>query len=149
MLDLAAACRVRMVLSGTPMPQSPLDLYTQLNVLWPKQELTGSRTAFKARADNDFPGLVEALQPIFTRTSKAALNIPPYEVVHLPCEMPPLQAELSELIENRFRRVLTDAAEWPWRNWPCCAKHDLCVFCRWRPTLTCLTRRTASSSYLP
>lgn len=112
MVRLAGAAKVRMILSGTPMPQGPLDLWSQLNVLWPKEELTGSRSTFKARADNDFAGLIASINPIFTRTSKAALDLPPYRVTFHEVEVPPLQAEIVDLINNRFRRQLEDADNW-------------------------------------
>jgi SNF2 family DNA or RNA helicase len=112
MVQLASAAKVRMILSGTPMPQSPLDLWSQFNVLWPKQELTGSRESFKARSINDFGALIADVSPIFTRTPKAALDIPPYHVEYVPCALPPLQAEVLELITNRFRRQLDDADDW-------------------------------------
>ena len=46
LVSLAKHSRVRMILTGTPMPQGGRDLYSQLNILWPGQELTGSRDAF-------------------------------------------------------------------------------------------------------
>src|SRR5439155_11560800 len=42
LLQIAQHARVRMILSGTPMPQSGKDLFSQLNVLWPGGELTGT-----------------------------------------------------------------------------------------------------------
>lgn len=112
MVELASAASVRMILSGTPMPQGPLDLWSQLNVLWPRQELTGSRSTFKARADNDFGSVITGINPVFTRTPKAALGIPPYAVTAHAVEVPPLQAEIIDLITSRFRRTLEDASNW-------------------------------------
>lgn len=112
MVDFARMAQVRMILSGTPMPQSPLDLWSQLMVLWPHNELTGTRETFKARADSDYPGLVATLNPIFTRTPKSALGLPDYRVIPHSVEAPPLQAEVLDLIIGRFRRRLDDAADW-------------------------------------
>jgi len=112
MVRLASAAKVRIILSGTPMPQGPLDLWSQLNVLWPHEELTGSRAAFKARADSQFDRLIAHLRPAYTRTPKSALGIPPYEVIRHPVEAAPIQAEVIDLIASRFRRQLSDAASW-------------------------------------
>ena len=49
LLEIAKHARVRMILSGTPMPQSGKDLYTQINILWPAGQLTGPRDTFGAR----------------------------------------------------------------------------------------------------
>lgn len=112
MVQLALAAKVRIILSGTPMPQSPLDLWSQFNVLWPRQELTGSRETFKARSIADFGALIAHVSPIFIRTPKSALDIPPYRLEYVPCALPPLQTEVVELITSRFRRQLVDADNW-------------------------------------
>lgn len=109
LVRLASSAQVRIILSGTPMPQGPVDLWSQLNVLWPKQELTGTRNAFKARADNNFQALIDSITPVFTRTAKDALGIPPYEVINHRVDLPPIQTEVVDLIANRFRRQLQDA----------------------------------------
>jgi SNF2 family DNA or RNA helicase len=112
MVRLAASARVRIILSGTPMPQGAVDLWSQLNVLWPRQELTGTRETFKARADNDFQSLIADIQPVFTRTSKEALGIPSYRVLEQDVPAGPLQMEIIDLIAQRFRRQLEDADSW-------------------------------------
>lgn len=112
MVRFAASARVRIILSGTPMPQGAVDLWSQLNVLWPRQELTGTRETFKARADNDFQSLIADIQPVFTRTSKAALGIPGYRVLEQSVPAGPLQTEIIDLIAQRFRRQLEDADSW-------------------------------------
>lgn len=110
--DLATRCRVRLILSGTPMPQGPEDLYSQLNILWPDHQLTGSRAQFQSRASHDFDGLVSDIAPFFVRTSKDELGIPPYIVTEHPVEMSSLQGEIYDLIVGRFRRALIDAPLW-------------------------------------
>jgi SNF2 family DNA or RNA helicase len=112
LVELARHARVRMVLSGTPMPQSGRDLYTQLGVLWPDGQLTGPRDAFAAKVERDFPGVVRDLLPFVSRTPKAALGLPPYEVRHHEIPLVGIQAEVYELIANRFRRRLVDAETW-------------------------------------
>lgn len=112
LVELAKRATVRMVLSGTPMPQSGKDLYTQLNILWPDGQLTGTRDAFAARVDSDFDEVVRNVMPFVSRTPKAALGLPPYQIHHHSAELTGTQAEIYELIENRFRQRIADAATW-------------------------------------
>lgn len=68
LLSLAPLPIRRDVLSGTPMPQSPSDLVSQLNFLWPGQglgmQISGSRTPR------------EVLGNLYVRTTKEELNLP-------------------------------------------------------------------------
>lgn len=111
-VQIASHARVRMILSGTPMPQSGRDLYSQLKVLWPAGELTGSRDAFGARLDADFVGVLRDVQPFISRTPKEALGLPPYKVVRHEVEMASLQSEIYELIRGGLRQRLAEAETW-------------------------------------
>jgi SNF2 family DNA or RNA helicase len=112
LLELARRARVRTILSGTPMPQSGRDLYTQLNVLWPDGQLTGTRDAFAARVDTDFGGVVRDLLPFATRTPKSELGLPPYELFTHDVPLTGIQAEVYDLVASGFRRDLADAPTW-------------------------------------
>jgi SNF2 family DNA or RNA helicase len=106
MIEIARRSRVRMILSGTPMPQSPRDLWSQFMILWPGGELTGPRARFGARADTNFDGLRDSLVPFFTRTPKHALGLPPYEIVRPTVELAPVQAEIYEAIADSLRQIV-------------------------------------------
>lgn len=110
--ELAKAARVRHILSGTPMPQSGKDLYSQLSIMWPDHQLTGSRDAFAAAVDRDFGQVARTIQPFAQRTPKAALGLSEYEVHCHDVSLEGTQAEIYELIEGRFRRALRDADSW-------------------------------------
>ena len=112
LLEVAKHARVRMILSGTPMPQSGRDLYSQLNILWPSGELTGTRGEFASRVDADFEGILQDVQPFVSRTPKEALGLPPYQVVRHEVPMESTQEEIYLLIESNFRRRLEDAEQW-------------------------------------
>jgi len=109
---VANHARVRMILSGTPMPQSGRDLYSQLNVLWPGGELTGSRDSFATRTETAFGSILAAVQPFVTRTPKSALGLRPYQLQRHEVELTGIQAEVYDLIVNNFRRRLQDADTW-------------------------------------
>ncbi len=112
LMRIAENARVRMILSGTPMPQSGRDLYSQLNVLWPNRQLTGAPDSFAARVDRQFRAVLRDVAPFVARTPKEALGLPPYEVLRHDVDMNPIQAEVYELIVNHFRRRLEDAESW-------------------------------------
>ena len=106
MIEIARRSRVRMILSGTPMPQGPRDLWSQFMILWPGEELTGPRARFRARADANFDSLRDALVPFFTRTPKEALGLPECRVHRPPVALAPVQAEIYEAIRERLRQVV-------------------------------------------
>ena len=112
LVGIARMARVRMILTGTPMPQGPLDLWSQFNILWPGEEATGSRINYQARANADFGVVIRSLEPFFTRTSKDALGLKPLLVRTHPVEFGSVQREVYELIESRLRQAIPDAASW-------------------------------------
>ena len=112
LLELARRARVRIILSGTPMPQSGVDLYNQLNVLWPDGQLTGTRDAFATRVDSNFAGVVNDVLPFLSRTPKTALGLTPPIIERHDVPLVGTQADIYELIANRFRHRLQDADTW-------------------------------------
>jgi hypothetical protein len=112
LLEIARHARVKLILSGTPMPQSGRDLYSQLNILWPSGELTGPRDQFGVRVDQDFESVLRTVQPFVSRAPKEALGLPPYHVIRHDVAMDNIQEEIYLLIEGNFRRRLEDAHQW-------------------------------------
>ena len=112
LVDIAKYARVRMILSGTPMPQGGRDLFRQLNVLWPGEELTGSRDAFAARVDTSFTSILNDVQPFMSRTPKQALGLQPYQVYRHEVPLQGTQAEIYHLILSGLRRRIDDAETW-------------------------------------
>jgi SNF2 family DNA or RNA helicase len=112
LVDIAKYARVRMILSGTPMPQGGRDLFSQLSVLWPGGELTGSRDAFAARVDANFASILNDVQPFMSRTPKEALGLKPYRVYRHEVPLQGTQAEIYHLILSGLRRRIDDAETW-------------------------------------
>ena len=110
--EIAELARVRMILSGTPMPNGPRDLYSQLNVMWPGRLLTGSRAEFASRVDRNFASVLPLIEPFSIRTAKAELGLPPYRVERHSGPMTGTQAEIYQLIRHRLRDQLDDADTW-------------------------------------
>jgi SNF2 family DNA or RNA helicase len=110
--EIAELARVRMILSGTPMPNSPRDLFSQLNVLWPGGLLTGSRTDFANRVSRGVDRVLPGILPFTIRTAKAELGLPPYEVLRHDVPMVDTQAEIYEMILHRLQSAVADADTW-------------------------------------
>jgi len=92
-IRIAPDAERRVVLTGTPAPNSYDDLWTQFNFLWPEQRFLGSRVAFHAALSS--PGgehqAKQRLRPLFTRVRKSDLGLPaprfrPIEVKLLPVQ---------------------------------------------------------------
>lgn len=112
LIEIAELARVRMILSGTPMPNGARDLFTQLNVLWPNGLLTGSRSDYANRVDRGFATVLPAIRPFTVRTTKSELGLPPYQVVRHEVPMQGLQEEVYDMIANRLRDAIDEAGTW-------------------------------------
>ncbi len=110
--EIAKHARVRIILSGTPMPQSGRDLYSQLRVLWPSAELTGPRDTFATEVDRDFGKVLQRIQPFLTRTPKEELGLGPYEIVRHEIALRDTQKDIYDLIVSSFRRRIERAELW-------------------------------------
>lgn len=108
-VDVAARARVRIVLSGTPMPQSGRDLYTQLGVMWPGRELTGPKDRFKARVANDFDSVLSDVLPFVSRTPKSDLGLPDATVVRHPVAMSDVESDIYRLVADNLRAAVQAA----------------------------------------
>ncbi|MGE5282816.1 MAG: SNF2-related protein [Chloroflexota bacterium] len=112
LVGLASHAKVRMILTGTPMPQDARDLWSQFNILWPGEEATGTRGAFRAKADSSFSSVITDLEPFFTRTPKVELGLTDPNIETENVEMAPLQADVYQLVLQQLRAQVSDAASW-------------------------------------
>lgn len=112
LMEIARYARVRTILSGTPMPQSGKDLYSQLNILWPGGDLTGPPETFATRVKQNLTGVLNDVLPFVSRTPKEALGLPPYTVTVHDVDMNGTQAEVYELVESHFRKRVEGSGAW-------------------------------------
>jgi SNF2 family DNA or RNA helicase len=89
LLSLAHLPARRDILSGTPIPNSLLDIAPQIDFLWPGQGI-GRRVL-----ESDHPS--EILRPLYVRTTKHELELPPIIRKYIPVEMSPAQLALYSL----------------------------------------------------
>jgi SNF2 family DNA or RNA helicase len=86
----------KLIMSGTPMPQSTEDLIPQLTFLYPELVTDGEN-------------VVDFIRPIYVRTNKKQLGLPPVtrQLVELP--MAPMQNELYKLMKFEVAREAASA----------------------------------------
>jgi hypothetical protein len=104
---LAPHASRRMVLTGTPMPRSPEDLWSPFTFLWPGGGLMGNADQHALRckrpADEVCDAFKPQLSPFFHRTCKSDLDLPAVDQQFpqvLAEDVPPSQRLLIRLIEQ-------------------------------------------------
>lgn len=90
----------KLVMSGTPMPQSTDDLIPQFAFLYPEVPVN---------ADN----VVALIRPIYVRTTKGELGLKPVDRVLVPLRMAPFQHELYQLMKQEVAREAATALTIP------------------------------------
>lgn len=86
----------KLIMSGTPMPQSTEDLIPQFAFLYPE---------IPANADT----VVDMMKPIYVRTNKTELGLPPVDRVMAQLPMAPMQSELYKLMKFEVARDAASA----------------------------------------
>ncbi len=92
-MALGARARRRLILTGTPAPNGAKDLENLLGFVWPGH---GRRTVSNAVAGGDLAYASRVLQPLFTRTTKNELGLPPVILSQRPVDLPPLHREIYD-----------------------------------------------------
>ena len=89
----------RLILTGTPAPNGAKDLENLLGFVWPGH---GQRTVVQAVAGGDLSHASATLRPLFTRTTKQELALPPVtaRVVRVP--LAPLHSEIYGALVGNF-----------------------------------------------
>jgi len=81
----------RLILTGTPAPNGSKDLENLLGFVWPGH---GQRTVVRAVAGGDLKRASAVLRPLFTRTTKRELGLPPVDLGIRYVDMPPVHDEI-------------------------------------------------------
>lgn len=92
-LTLGPLARRRLILTGTPAPNGAKDLENLMGFVWPGH---GHRTVSSAVADGDLNYASSVLRPLFTRTTKHELSLPPMEPVVRYVDMPRLHKDIYD-----------------------------------------------------
>lgn len=98
-------CAYRWLLSGTPVTNSPTDLYTQIEILAPGEHLLGSQEAFLATIQ-DNPKAEFAKRAfdrlILRRTKEDCLDLPDKTFADLRVDLPTWQRRLYDDMRNQM-----------------------------------------------
>lgn len=90
----------RMILTGTPAPNGSKDLENLLGFVWPGH---GQRTVVQAVAGGDLAYASSVLRPLFTRTTKQELGLPPMRLRMRYVDMPVLHKEIYASLVGGMR----------------------------------------------
>jgi SNF2 family DNA or RNA helicase len=90
-MALGPLARRRLILTGTPAPNGAKDLENLLGFVWPGQ---GQRAVANAVAGGDLAHASTVLRPLFTRTTKGELGLPPVQPRIRYVDLPPLHSEI-------------------------------------------------------
>ncbi|WP_431772232.1 DEAD/DEAH box helicase [Streptomyces cucumeris] len=90
-MALGPLARRRLILTGTPAPNGSKDLESLLGFVWPGH---GQRSVSRAVAGGDLAHASTVLRPLFTRTTKHELGLPPMQLRMRYVDMPDLHGEI-------------------------------------------------------
>ncbi|WP_130797058.1 DEAD/DEAH box helicase [Streptomyces otsuchiensis] len=105
-LALGPRGRHRMILTGTPAPNGSKDLENLFGFVWPGN---GRQKVVQAVGGGDLAQASRALRPLFTRTTKAELALPPVTTTVRTVALPSLHREVYEALLGRFSARATGA----------------------------------------
>lgn len=113
-LALSHHAKRRIILSGTPMPNSLADLWSQITFLWPTQLPLGSSDDYLQQIQQkDIRPVIRhvssSISPLFFRTTKSQLKLPRPQFKILRCNMSPLQKRIYLGIAERFLAQVREA----------------------------------------
>lgn len=89
----------RLILTGTPAPNGARDLENLLGFVWPGY---GRQTVTRAVAGGDLAHASKVLRPLFTRTTKNELDLPPVTISRRLLDLPPLHQEIYEALVGHY-----------------------------------------------
>ncbi|MDA4885294.1 DEAD/DEAH box helicase [Streptomyces sp. MS2A] len=98
-LALGPRSRHRLILTGTPAPNGVKDLENLFGFVWPGH---GRQKVIQAVAGGDLAEASRVLRPLYTRTTKGELELPPVSTNLRIVPMPPLHQEVYEALVGRF-----------------------------------------------
>jgi hypothetical protein len=96
-LALGPLARRRLILTGTPAPNGARDLESLLSFVWPGH---GKRVVAEAVGGGNLAYASEVLRPLFTRTTKGELGLPPVTTKIRYVDLPPLHREIYEALKG-------------------------------------------------
>lgn len=107
-LELARHAAALVAMTGTPIPNSYLDVYNLLHILFPDEyeEMFGfSEGVLRSPTPAEVSAINSSLRPFFCRTTKHQLGVPPAEPDEvLTCPASETENRLLRLLQMKYRR---------------------------------------------
>ncbi|MFE1270209.1 DEAD/DEAH box helicase [Streptomyces sp. NPDC058758] len=98
-MALGPLARHRLILTGTPAPNGAKDLESLLSFVWPGH---GRRAVDRAVSGGDLGHASRVLRPLFTRTTKSELQLPPVDVRVKYIQLPDAHRRLYSALRNQL-----------------------------------------------
>lgn len=118
-LEIAAYCSSRVVLTGTPAPNGYEDLYNLYKFIWPTKkiipfEVYQLKDMSKVKSDSRVDTLLRSIEPFFIRVKKSDLGIP-QATEHEPIVVPmgETQRRIYDVIEKKYMSDIISSKD----NW--------------------------------
>lgn len=92
-LELSHLPIAKLLLTGTPLPNSPIDLVPQLTFIYPEINIEPEHVK-------------NIIKPVFVRTTKSELGLPKVRKIITPVQMKPNQRDFYELLRSEEARQL-------------------------------------------
>lgn len=102
-VKLADLAKRRDILSGTPMPQSYLDLVPQFDYLWPGEQIIPE---LKIIETDNAQSINCAINDLFVRTTKNELGLKEPNIIYTFIPMGPIQNDLYRLFKSETARII-------------------------------------------
>ncbi len=102
-LEIAPEATRRIILTGTPIPNGYLDLWSQATFLWPDQHLFGNRAQFRSSVAtaSGQETAKNRIRPLFSRVRKSDLGLPVPRFVKVPVSLGVQQSRIYEVLASR------------------------------------------------
>jgi SNF2 family DNA or RNA helicase len=114
LIEVGAHAARRMILTGTPAPNSAADLWSQMSFLWPNPPVLGARDQFKAQLKRDdaeaLDEIREQLFPFYWRIRKKDLHLSTPKFRRISLELRPYQQAIYRVLAAK---VLADIVKAP------------------------------------
>ncbi len=101
---LSDLAKRRDVLSGTPMPQSYLDLQPQFDLLWPGEEIIPD--TINGNEDTKIERINSAIKDLYVRTTKNELHLRDPEIIYTKISLGTIQRQLYQLFKSEAARTI-------------------------------------------
>jgi len=113
--SLAPLAKKRVILTGTPAPNSMIDLWSQFNFLYPTEPPLGPRDQFIFKVDNSGPNAATEIRksvwPLFWRIKKRDLGLPTPRVTKIKVRMGEVQTAIYQALAFKVLKDFEHAPE--------------------------------------